>query len=276
MNNIAKTLYISDLDGTLLTPDAQVTVLSADIINSAINGGAYFTFATARSVYSAQPITSQLSINVPCILMNGVSIYDLKARKYIKNEYIPISASAVIIDLLKEHGLEAFMYKICGGVLTCYYTQISDRVMRSFAEVRKNRYKKPFVQCGDLTDEADGETVYFTLMEKHDRLLPLKNAIDGIEGADCAFYEDTYTGKWYLEIFSDKASKKNGVEFLRREYGFDRVICFGDNLNDLPMFAQSDIKVAVANARAEVKAAADYIALSNTEDGVAKWLIENT
>lgn len=275
MKTISNTLCISDLDGTLLNSDAAVTAEGAEIINNAISRGICFTFATARSVYSAKPITSALNINVPCILMNGVSVYDLKTDTYIKNEYIPPEASAKIIEAFKANNLECFMYKIHGGVLTCYYTEITERVMKSFAEVRRMKYKKPFVQCRDLADEADEETVYFTITDEHERLLPVKVAAESIEGVDFAFYEDTYTGKWYLEIFSAKASKKNGIEFLCREYGFDKVVSFGDNLNDLPMFERSDVKVAVSNAKEEVKSAADFITLSNNENGVAEWLRNN-
>lgn len=275
VKKIADTLYISDLDGTLLNSDAQVSAESAKLINAAIDKGIRFTFATARSVYSAAPITSAININVPCILMNGVSVYDLKTDTYIKNEYIPPSASCEIIKAFKESSLECFMYKIHGGVLTCYYTEITERVMQSFAEVRRNRYNKPFVKCRDLADEADGETVYFTIIDSRERLLPVKDAAERITELDFAFYQDTYTEKWYLEIFSANASKKNGIEFLCRQYGFDRVVSFGDNLNDLPMFARSDLKIAVANAKDEVKNAADFITLSNEQDGVAKWLADN-
>ena len=145
--------------------------------------------------------------------------------------------------------------------------------MQSFAEVRRNRYNKPYVQCADLLDAADGRTIYYTALDEHEKLLPVKNAIDSIDGVDYAFYEDTYTGKWFLEVFSAKASKSNGLRYLRERYGFDEVVAFGDNLNDLPMFSEADIKVAVGNARDEVKAAADYIIGTNDEDGVAEWLL---
>lgn len=86
-------------------------------------------------------------------------------------------------------------------------------------------------------------------------------------------YQDIYSKDlWYLEIFSAKASKYNATKYLRKEYDFEHVICFGDNLNDLPLFSASDFKIAVDNAKDEVKAAADFICASNVNDGVAKWL----
>ena len=268
-----KRLYITDLDGTLLSPEGSISAKTAAILNSLTAEGICFTFATARSVYSAKPITSALDINVPCILMNGVSIYDLRADGYLANQYIPVSASEKVIEAFEREKAEVFLYRFNDEVLTCYYTKITTRVMQSFAEVRRNRYNKPYVQCADLLDAADGRTIYYTALDEHEKLLPVKNAIDSINGVDYAFYEDTYTGKWFLEVFSAKASKSNGLRYLRERYGFDEVVAFGDNLNDLPMFSEADIKVAVGNARDEVKAAADYIIGTNDEDGVAEWLL---
>ena len=267
-----KRLYISDLDGTLLSPEPKITARTAELINSLTAGGMNFTFATARSIYSAVPITSALDINVPCILMNGVSIYDIKNERYIKSEFIDPALSAKLLEAYERHGVECFMYRIDDGALTCYYSKLTSRVMQSFAEVRKHKYKKPFVQCR-LQDYADGNTVYFTTRGKYDELLPVKLEAEKIEGVDHAFYLDVYDDSWYLEIFSHKASKSNGLRFLREEYGFDEIVAFGDNLNDLPMFEQADIKIAVGNARDEVKAAADYVIGTNSEDGVAEWLL---
>ena len=268
-------LYISDLDGTLLNSQAEVTDRTAEIINALTEQGMEFSVATARSIYSVKPITAKLGINAPCLLMNGVSMYDLRADRYIYSESIPTDAQRRIIDIFHESGVSCFMYKVREGLLAAYYEKITTHVMNSFAEARKNKYNKPFVQCGNMHDEADCGTIYFTAVDEREILLPVKEAVAGIEGADFTFYEDTYTHKWYLEIFSDRASKANGLKRLRSDFGYDEIICFGDNLNDLSMFAEADLKIAVENARPEVKAAADTVIGSNDEDGVAEWLMKN-
>lgn len=267
-----KRLYISDLDGTLLSPEPEITARTAETINALIQKGMNFTFATARSIYSALPITSAIGINVPCILMNGVSIYDIQNKSYVKSEYIDPSVSAELLRIYKKHGVECFMYRIDDGMLTCYYSELTSSVMRSFAEVRKHKYQKPFVQCR-LEDFANENTVYFTTRGKYDELYPVKLEAEKITGIDHAFYLDVYDDSWYLELFSHRASKSNGLRFLREKYGFDEVVAFGDNLNDLPMFEQADIKIAVGNARDEVKAAADIIIGTNSDNGVAEYLL---
>lgn len=249
----------------------EITAHTAEVINSLTCKGVSFTFATARSVYSAVPVTSSLDISVPCILMNGVSIYDIRNSRYINNEFIAPGDSAEILRIFRRYGIHCFMYRIDKGILTCYYSELTTKVMQSFAEVRKHEYKKPFVQC-DLPDFADEYTVYFTTTGPYDELLPVKLEAEKIPGVNTAFYLDVYNGAWYLEIFSHRASKANGIRFLREKYGFGRVVAFGDNLNDLPMFEAADVRIAVGNAREEVKAAADIVIGSNDNDGVAEWL----
>ncbi len=270
-----KHLYITDLDGTLLNNSGHLSERTVCIVNDLIEKGMYFTFATARSVYSAKPITSSLNINVPYILMNGVSIYNPENNTYIKNEYIQSEVSSEIIRVFEENNVRCFMYRTEKNILTAYFTEITTQVMQSFAESRKNNYNKPFVQCTDLADVADDKTVYFTTTGDYEKILPVKNAVENIKGVNYAFYRDTYTGKYFLEIFSENASKANGIKYLRNEYGFDKVVCFGDNLNDMAMFGEADVKIAVGNAVSELKKLADFVVLPNENDGVAEWLAEN-
>ena len=70
-------------------------------------------------------------------------------------------------------------------------------------------------------------------------------------------------------------SKARAVQDLARQLGADRIVVFGDNLNDLSMMAVADEAVAVANAFPEVKAAADVVIGPNSADSVAKYIRDN-
>ena len=78
-----------------------------------------------------------------------------------------------------------------------------------------------------------------------------------------------------LEVAALGSDKGAGVRELARAWGADRVVCFGDNLNDLPMFDVADEAYAMANASDEVKARATGVIDSNADDGVARWLQSN-
>ncbi len=69
-----KTLYLSDLDGTLLNSEAQLSDFTAKILNDLINTGMIFSYATARSFYSSQKITAALKLISPVITNNGAFV----------------------------------------------------------------------------------------------------------------------------------------------------------------------------------------------------------
>ncbi len=268
-----KRLYISDLDGTLLRSDLSISDECSQTINDCIADGAFFTFATARTAASAVKITESININVPCILMNGVSVYDISQKKYVKNEYMPPEKSALVAKLLDNLGQAAFMYKISEDKLSCEYNKLDLPEQQEFYQRRRDRYDKPFTRIESFSDSCNKDVVYFTMLDCFERLEPISEEIDALGGLKYELYKDIYSENvWYLEVFSENASKYNGVRFLRENYGFDEIVCFGDNLNDIPMFRASDIRVAVENAKDEVKLQADFIAASNNEDGAAKWL----
>ncbi len=240
-----KTLFISDLDGTLLNSNAKVSENTVRIINGLIEKGVYFTVATARSQRTAIPMTENININVPRVLMNGTVIYSPDNIKY---HSIPEKSVSEISALYNKHNLKGTMFEMINNKLIVH-ENIS------------------------ITNKEN--PIYITANNNYDILFPLERDIDKLDNISHTFYEDTYTGKWFLEIFSDKATKANAVKYLRQEYNFDRIVCFGDNLNDITMFQESDLRVAVANAKPELKKLADFITLSNDDDGVAVWLEKN-
>lgn len=264
-------LFISDLDGTLLNSNAELTDFTVNTINSLIEKGMFFTYATARTEYSAGNITKRLNINVPCIVNNGAEIYDRQSGKYVRKADIPIDAVTTIINAFTENNVGMFMFKFKGEKFgTCYTDNLNDLMQEYIRSRRKTG--QPLWKCSDLHSENDGNVVYLTSTGDYEKLLPIERIAASIEGLDHVFYEDTYTGKHYLEIFSENASKANGLKFLREKYDFDKIVVFGDNLNDLSMFKVADVKIAVENAKEELKKFADFVIDSNDNDGVAKWL----
>lgn len=270
-----KILFISDLDGTLLNNDGGLPEYTTAVLNNMISGGMYFTFATARTIYSAKPITSGLDINVPCILNNGASVYDMQTGEYVKNAYFQRSTAGKVLSAFRADNVYCFMFKFVDNILSTFYDKVTDELMQSYVAERKDKFLQPFYECSDLVNEIDGSEIYINSTGSYESLLPVRNAVAEIDGADCAFYKDTYTDKWFLETFSSEASKANGLKFLREKYGFTKVVAFGDNLNDLSMFSQADLKIAVGNAKPELKEKADFVIDTNYNNGVAKWIIEN-
>ena len=97
------------------------------------------------------------------------------------------------------------------------------------------------------------------------------NTVDGIK---FSHYLDTYSGdKYFVEVYIEAAGKWNTIKRLKEMYGFDRVVAFGDNGNDVEMLKNSDLAVAVGNALPPALQVADVVIDTNDNDGVAKYLL---
>ena len=271
-----KTLYISDLDGTLLNRSVELSAYTVKTLNAMIAEGLEFTVATARTNTTAGRILADLTLQIPIVLMNGVLIYDVNRKHYIKvNKLLPETV-AVVTRTLKAFNVTGFMYELIDGEQMTYYESLDQKPLRDFVEERVVRYNKVFRQTNSFDAISPENITYFSLLAAREQLEPVHDALSKQPGLGMTMYKDVYTPDlWYLEMFSSEASKRNAVTYLRGAYGYERIVGFGDNLNDLPMFEACDVSVAAENANPAVKAAADYICGANDADGVVKWLEEN-
>jgi len=269
-----KTLYVTDLDGTLLNSNKELSPMTRKTVNSFIADGGYFTVATARTAASASIILAGLDLSLPAVLMNGAVIYDFKHKKYIKTETIAETEACMIADTIKQHGISGFMFAVRNNTLVTYYENLKTQHMKEYYAERVRRYYKSFEEVEDFRHAATGnDVIYFTMTDEYDALSGLYNELVNVAGIDMAFYKDVYSDNlWYLEIYSINASKYNAVSYLRNYYGFDRVVGYGDNLNDIPFLKACDEFYAVSNAVDELKVLSTAVIDSNINDGVAKHL----
>lgn len=270
-----QTLYITDLDGTLLTPNAVLSDETIAILNKLMEQGLEFTCATARTPATVTYILEPLDIHVPAIMMNGVLIYDLATKIYEKVEYLEEEYFAQILNYMRDLNLKAFVYGIHNNTLSTYYESISNDAMNTFMMERVTRYNKVFTQVESFDRINRKDVIYCLFLDKKNVLDPLYNLVKDMKDISCSFYKDVYFDDIYcLEVYNKNATKYNGVKYIKETYGYDRIVAFGDNLNDIPLFKASDECYAVSNARPELKEMAHAIIESNTEDGVANYLEE--
>ncbi|MBR1599202.1 MAG: HAD family hydrolase [Lachnospiraceae bacterium] len=268
-----KRLFVSDLDGTLLNRSALLNEETIEIINSCIEGGMDFTISTARTPSNALKILKPLKLSLPITLMNGALVYDVANGRYIKEEYLDELVVMVILGLVKTRGLSCFLYGVKDGVLTAYYDSVESKSLTYFRNERIMKYDEKFVEVDDLSLIAKDKVLYCVLREPKEMLEGLGRELTVVRGVKAEFYPDVYNSEYYmLDIYSEAASKKDAIDMLRKQGGYDSVIGFGDNLNDKALLEACDYFYAVSNAHPEIQNMADAVIPSNEENGVARYL----
>lgn len=268
-----KTLYISDLDGTLLNAEAEISDYTAEALNSLIEKGMNFSVATARTNATVVRMLENVNLTIPVILMNGVATYDIKNRTYVNIESISTKGKEILFDTVRNYIGSGFAYSIDNDELSTFYENTDSPNAIEFIREREEKYGKKFTKVESFNDCIDKNIVYFSIDDKKEKLEKAYGVLCSCPELHVEFYRDIYnTDHWYMEVCSATASKKNALIKLKASSGFDRVVSFGDNLNDLPMFEVSDEAYAVENAKDEVKQKATAVIGRNTEDGVVKFL----
>lgn len=269
-----KTLYVTDLDGTLLNSNDQISQYSIQTINGLVAKGMQFTYATARSLVSASVVAKGLSTTIPVIAYNGALIIHPDTGEVISSLSFSEEETNDAIGILREHGGNPLVYAYVDGVERVSYLMGRENDgIRRYLDVRKgDRRFRPVQEEESL---YQGDIFYFTCIADREELLPLYEIFVRDDRFRTTLQQELYRPEYFLEIMPKKASKAEAIKRLKEIWHCDKVVSFGDAVNDLPMFEVSDECYAVANAVPELKARATAVIASNDEDGVAKWLEQN-
>ncbi len=265
----AKTLYVSDLDGTLLRSDARTSDYTNRVINRLTAQGLLFSYATARSPVTAKKVTAGLDARIPIIVYNGAFIVDNASGELLLANYFDRAAVQALLDELFAQGIYPIVYSHEGGrERLSYIPELSTPGMKRFTDSRAGDVRETIVHTAAAL--RSGDIFYITCIDEPEKLLPFYQKYGGI--FHCEYQTDIYTGDRWLEIMPREASKANAIRQLRAMYGCGRLVVFGDGRNDIDMFELADESYAVANAHESLKARATGVIGSNDEDSVARWL----
>lgn len=263
------TLYISDLDGTLLNSSQKIKNRAVDMLNDMIENGALFTYCTARRIHSSGPIMKDVNINLPVSLMNGVFIYDTKKREYIKKNFPDKKACEILKETIIRLEEKPMIHAIIDGEIRNSYIKGSVTLKTYISDRTGDKSLRPVESYEELFEGEYFYAVFINPKNKNelDRMFTVENGFSHTYYRD-VYHEDEY---WY-EVYSSSASKANAVLQLKEIVGADEVVCFGDSDNDLSMFSVCDRSYAVENASEEVKSAATAVIGSNEEMGVPVFM----
>ncbi|MBO7632230.1 MAG: HAD-IIB family hydrolase [Lachnospiraceae bacterium] len=267
-----ETLFVTDLDGTLMRNNETLSDYTVQTINALVREGMAFTFATARSIESARKITGRLELRLPVITRNGAVLADNNTGKHMERAIFTDEEVSLLKRLLPE-------LPDCGFV-SCF---IGEKMFRMYLGGNHTAGLQTYIdyyandpsmqEAKDLSDMFRGMPGYVTLAGERDYIEPLYERVRAAyEGWECVFSKDTYSNDYWLEICPQNCTKAKTIRKLKERYGFRKVVVFGDSVNDMPMFRIADEAYAVANAIPELKELATAVIGANEEDAVAEFL----
>lgn len=268
---MGKILYVTDLDGTLLNKSARINPESIEIINRLVEQGMLFTYATARSLVSAAVVTEGLSANIPVIAYNGAFIIQPATGEILSQEKFGGEEMSVIKAALDEYAENLLVYSFIDGVeKVSWIAGAENEGIRRYLKSRKgDRRLHPVESKKEL---FWGDMFYVTCIGAREELSPIYGIFSKDDRYHCTFQQELYRPEFWCEIMPAKATKAYAIKKLKKLWNCEKVISFGDAINDIPMFEVSDEAYAVENAVEELKTYATGVIDSNENDGVARWL----
>lgn len=273
--NRKKTLYVSDLDGTLLNDSSVLSNETIEKLNTLIDNGAFFTVATARTPATVVKIMGSVHTRLPFIVMAGCAFWDNERKDYISARIIDKENLPRLLRIFNKHGNNPFIYQRQGNKILVRHAADMTAEEREFIEPRLTTpYKKLETTRGDeLASTAENVMLLFGMGKFQD----LRKIADDIEKEGipcfCNCYHDIFRKEdGIIDLYAEGTTKAQAITALAKETGAERIVVFGDNLNDIPMMKAADWSVAVENAFDEVKSVANEVIGKNTDNSVANWI----
>lgn len=265
-----KTLYISDLDGTLLNNHAELSESSRNLLNRLIHEKSLnFSIATARTPATVVRILNGLESHLPYIVMTGAAM--LRNGIMTRQRFMRQEEAETISRLFHEAEITPFAYIIDNGKLEAYHVpRLTDYESRFVATRSGSPYKR-FVFANTLPQHVTSHAMLFFASGKPACLFGVAEKIRKATPCNVNCYNDTYDPKMaFIEVMAENASKADAIKSLADEIGAGRIVVFGDSTNDLSMRSVADLFIAPANAAAAVREVADEIIGPNTDDSVVR------
>lgn len=263
-----------DLDGTLLTTEKVLTERTKRALEEAARQGIIVLPATGRPLCGLPKELLSLPIIQYAVTANGARVLEVESGKVIYEKLLPVEKARKILDIFEEYDtLQDIYYDGIGYADEEKLVHIYDYVMTHAMGEYILSTRRPVPDIWKKFEEENrGLDKVQALFRNQDEKMDAWKRIEVLGGV-----EMTRALENNIEINAEGVNK--GAAMLRLGELFDirreEIMAFGDGINDKKMLETVGVGVAMENAMPEVKAVADEIALSNDEDGVAKFIEEH-
>lgn len=260
-----------DIDGTLLNSHHVITPKTSHLIQK-ISQQLQVLLVTGRHHQMALPIYQQLNLSTPMICGNGAYVFDPNSHEIFGTplqeanwRFVLNVASNLNFDSMCHfssgigHNPENIHVRKISGYIDSFFTLSNRPRFFSADDLQRLCASQPQVWKIELHGKDDVSVSYFIESVQQNEQITIDQ-----------------TGPLSLEIVNKGCSKGNRLTEYLQSSGLssDQVVAFGDNFNDLSMFKQVGLGIAMGNAHPDVQDAAHHVTASNDEDGIAIGLLK--
>ena len=255
-----------DIDGTLTNSEKIITEKTRDYLIEFQENGGKIILASGRPTMGIMPHAKTLKMDEYggyILAYNGGSVINCKNNEIIFQQKLPLSVVPEICEIISDYPVGINTYQgtdIVVGNNINKYTEL---------EARINGMGIKYVE--DFPEYIDFDINKCLIQGEPEDILKLEKILSEKYGDRLGIFKSE---AFFLEIVPHGIDKAESIDRLLKLIGIktEECIACGDGFNDISMIRYAGLGVAMSNAKQPVKEAADYITLSNDEDGIAHLL----
>ncbi|WP_040772690.1 Cof-type HAD-IIB family hydrolase [Nocardia pneumoniae] len=261
-------MVATDVDGTLIDHDERVTARTKAAVGALVADGVPFVLATGRPPRWIAPVVEGLGYAPLCVCGNGAVVYDSASDRVLASRTLDVATLAWLADVA-ERALPG-----CGLAAERVGESAHDAVTPQF--VSSPQYEHAWLNPDDTSvareEVIDAPAIKMLIRLPGARSSDMRTVLAPLIGERADITYSTEHG--LIELSAPGITKASGLAVVAQRLGVDEatIVAFGDMPNDVPMLTMAGHGVAMRNAHPEAIAAADEIAESNSDDGVARVL----
>lgn len=254
-----KYVIFIDIDGTLLDDKNSISNRTKNIIRNVVEIGHKIVLCTGRTRIYAEKISKEIGASSYIISSNGAEIYDYENNKVIYLSAIPNNVISDIVEKVNNmHTKLTIAVDNIEYIIGNKYNYFQKKIPLNYVDFFNNH----FVKQAMIIAEEEKLINFRKIITLYDNVeITNKNSICESQGT------------WF-SVVKKGTSKGESIKYFCDHFNIssDNVISIGNDYNDISMFKESKISIAVSNAIDELKEKANIITNSNNEDGVANAL----
>lgn len=256
-----------DLDGTLTNHDKVVTPRTRQALLQAESKGAIIILASGRPTYGIVPVAECLELEKRggyILSYNGGNIVNAKTGEKLFSQFLPDAVIPILYKYAKEKN-----HALLGYAGNEIITEMpDDQYVKEESRINKMNIRK----VDNLLDALEPHPTKLLMTGDPTDMIKAEEELVEILGEKMDIFR---SAPFFLELVPKGIDKAQSLLRLLAKINLTPadLMAFGDGYNDLSMLKLAGVGVAMANAAPEVRADADYVTLSNEEDGVAEALL---